>query len=422
MVTDLQLATANRQNGQVSTPDEAKLGASAQAPLAVHQVSMFVSDWISRLGTVWVEGQLIEVKPNKGLAYLTLRDVQSEEVLKMYMQSATFAQINPPLEAGARVVAEAKADWWPKRGSMQFKVFQLRSVGLGELMARLEALKNILASEGLFDPARKQPLPFLPRRIGLICGKNSDAMHDVIKNAQRRWPDVEFVVREVAVQGASAAKAISTALTELDAIDDVDVIVIARGGGSFEDLLPFSDEGLVRLAASAQTPIVSAIGHEENRPLLDYVADFRASTPTDAARSIVPDVVQELADLKNARGQINNLVHTRLESLESQFRLLLAKPALAHPSELIDQRLEFNLQKRDAILRILKNKIAIELAGLTGLKTTLRALSPQGTLERGYAIIRDEVGHVISSAKSANTKKKLLIKFADGTTEVAPIN
>ena len=406
----------------VSTTDEPKLGASADAPFAVHQVSMFVSDWISRLGLVWVEGQLIEVKPNKGLAYLTLRDVQSEEVLKMYMQSSAFAQITPKLEAGARVVAESKADWWPKRGSMQFKVFQLRSVGLGELMARLEALRNILASEGLFDPERKKPLPFLPRRIGLICGKNSDAMHDVIKNAQRRWPDVEFVVREVAVQGATAAKAVSTALTELDAIDDVDVIVIARGGGSFEDLLPFSDEGLVRLAAKSKTPIVSAIGHEENRPLLDYVADFRASTPTDAARRIVPDVVQELADLKNARVQINQLVASKLDYLKHQLQLVLAKPALAHPSELIDQRLEASQQKRDSILRILKNKIAIESTGLTGFKTTLRALSPQGTLERGYAIVRDEKGLVVSSAKVAKVKKLLTIKFADGAADVEPKN
>lgn len=406
----------------MSINDEPKLGASAEAPFAVHQVSMFVSDWISRLGSVWVEGQLIEVKPNKGLAYLTLRDVQSEEVLKMYMQSSAFAQITPKLEAGARVVAEAKPDWWPKRGSMQFKVFQLRSVGLGELMARLEALRNILASEGLFDPERKKPLPFLPRRIGLICGKNSDAMHDVIKNAQRRWPDVEFVVREVAVQGATAAKAVSTALTELDAIDDVDVIVIARGGGSFEDLLPFSDEGLVRLAAKSKTPIVSAIGHEENRPLLDYVSDFRASTPTDAARRIVPDVVQELADLKNARIQINQLVTSKLDYLKHQLQLVLAKPALAHPSELIDQRLEFNQQKRDSIHRVIKNKIAIESTGLAGLRTTLRALSPQGTLERGYAIVRDEKGQVVSSAKIAKAKKLLSIKFADGSTEVEPKN
>lgn len=401
---------------------EPKLGTSAQSPFAVHQVSAFVSDWIGRLGSIWVEGQLIEVKTSRGLTYLTLRDIQSEEVLKMYMPAAAFAQIEPEPNAGARVVAEAKADWWPKRGSMQFKVFQLRSVGLGELMARLEALRNLLAMEGLFDQDRKKSLPFLPRRIGLICGKNSDAMHDVIKNAQRRWPDVEFVVREVAVQGVSAAKAVSTALTELDAIDDVDVIVVARGGGSFEDLLPFSDEGLIRVVSKIETPVVSAIGHEENKPLLDYVADYRASTPTDAARKIVPDVQQELADLKTARMQINQSVRSKIDHLNHQLQLVLAKPALAHPSELIDQRISENNQRQEIIFRIIKNKLAIEFTALSGLRTTLRALSPQGTLERGYAIVRDTRGHVISSTIQANVADSMTIKFADGSTKVKPIN
>lgn len=406
----------------MSIPTEFKLGTSADSPFAVHQVSAFVSDWISRLGSIWVEGQLIEVKTGRGLTYLTLRDVQSEEVLKMYMQTASFNQVNPSLEAGSRVVIEAKADWWPKRGSMQFKVFQIRAVGLGELMARLEALRNILAAEGLFNIERKKPLPFLPRRIGLICGKNSDAMHDVIKNSQRRWPDIEFAVREVAVQGATAAKAVSSALSELDAIDDVDVIVVARGGGSFEDLLPFSDEKLIRLVATIKTPVVSAIGHEENKPLLDYVADVRASTPTDAARKIVPDVREELSDLLNARLQLNHLIKNKVNTLRHQLDLVLAKPALSHPGELITQRLDDNKQKRQLILSTVKNKIALELAGLAGKQATLKALSPQGTLERGYAIVRDTAGKVISSANLAKKKDKLVIKFADGTTEVNPIS
>lgn len=406
----------------MSASDEFKLGISAESPFAVHQVSALVSDWIGRLGSVWVEGQLIEVKTGRGLTYLTLRDVQSEEVLKMYMQTASFAQVTPILEAGSRVVAEVKADWWPKRGSMQFKVFQIRSVGLGELMARLEALRNILAAEGIFDIDRKKPLPFLPRRIGLICGKNSDAMHDVIKNAKRRWPDIEFVVREVAVQGATAAKAVSTALSELDAIDDVDVIVVARGGGSFEDLLPFSDEKLIRLVASLETPIVSAIGHEENKPLLDYVADFRASTPTDAARKIVPDVREELADLLTARMQLNYLVENKINTLRHQLELVLSRPALAHPGELITQRLEVNQQKRQMIYNLVKNKVDLAFAGLHGVQTTLRALSPQGTLDRGYAIVRNVSGQVISTAELAKTEESLIIKFADGSTKVKPVN
>jgi exodeoxyribonuclease VII large subunit len=290
-------------------------------------------------------------------------------------------------------------------------------VGLGELIARLEALRNLLASEGLFDIERKKPIPFLPSRVGLICGANSDAMHDVIKNAQRRWPDVEFVVREVAVQGVTAVKQISNALTELDAIDDIDVIVIARGGGAFEDLLPFSDESLIRLISKLSTPIVAAIGHEEDRPLIDYVADYRASTPTDAARRIVPDVLQEIADLSQARLQIARLTLTRIDQLRHQLELVLARPALAHPSALIDQRLEANEQKREAIYRLIKNKVALDFAELSGMKTTLKALSPQGTLERGFAIVRNASGQVISSTKKVKPQELITIRFADGATE-----
>jgi exodeoxyribonuclease VII large subunit len=290
-------------------------------------------------------------------------------------------------------------------------------VGLGELIARLEALRNLLASEGLFDIERKKPIPFLPSRVGLICGANSDAMHDVIKNAQRRWPDVEFVVREVAVQGVTAVKQISNALTELDAIDDVDVIVVARGGGAFEDLLPFSDESLIRLISKLSTPIVAAIGHEEDRPLIDYVADYRASTPTDAARRIVPDVLQEIADLSQARLQIARLTLTRIDQLRHQLELVLARPALAHPSALIDQRLEANEQKRESIYRLIKNKVALDFAELSGMKTTLKALSPQGTLERGFAIVRNASGQVISSTKKVKPQELITIRFADGATE-----
>ncbi len=288
----------------VTESKENKPGTSEQSPFAVHQVSSLISDWIGRLGTVWIEGQLAEVNPRRGITYLSLRDIDKDVSVQLHAQSSVLSQVTPTLEQGSRIVAEVKADWWPKRGSLQFKVLQIRTVGLGELMARLEALRKLLASEGLFEPDRKKPIPFLPSRIGLICGANSDAMHDVIKNSQRRWPDIEFVVREVAVQGVNAVKQVSSALTELDAISDVEVIVIARGGGSFEDLLPFSDESLIRLISTLNTPIVAAIGHEQDRPLIDYVADYRASTPTDAARRIVPDVIQEIADLKPVRSKI----------------------------------------------------------------------------------------------------------------------
>jgi exodeoxyribonuclease VII large subunit len=383
----------------------------------VHQLSSLISDWIGRLGTVWIEGQLAEVNPRRGITYLSLRDTDRDVSISLHAPSAIIDSLEPALIQGSRVVAEVKADWWPKRGSLQFKVYQIRTVGLGELIARLEALRNLLASEGLFDIERKKPIPFLPSRVGLICGANSDAMHDVIKNAQRRWPDVEFVVREVAVQGVTAVKQISNALTELDAIDDVDVIVVARGGGAFEDLLPFSDESLIRLISKLSTPIVAAIGHEEDRPLIDYVADYRASTPTDAARRIVPDVLQEIADLSQARLQIARLTLTRIDQLRHQLELVLARPALAHPSALIDQRLEANEQKRESIYRLIKNKVALDFAELSGMKTTLKALSPQGTLERGFAIVRNASGQVISSTKKVKPQELITIRFADGATE-----
>lgn len=401
----------------MTTESESKPGASPQTPFAVHQLSSLISDWIGRLGTVWIEGQLAEVNPRRGITYLSLRDTDRDVSISLHAPSAIIDSLEPALVQGSRVVAEVKADWWPKRGSLQFKVYQIRTVGLGELIARLEALRNLLASEGLFDIERKKPIPFLPSRVGLICGANSDAMHDVIKNAQRRWPDVEFVVREVAVQGVTAVKQISNALTELDAIDDVDVIVIARGGGAFEDLLPFSDESLIRLISKLSTPIVAAIGHEEDRPLIDYVADYRASTPTDAARRIVPDVLQEIADLSQARLQIARLTLTRIDQLRHQLELVLARPALAHPSALIDQRLEANEQKRESIYRLIKNKVALDFAELSGMKTTLKALSPQGTLERGFAIVRNASGQVISSTKKVKPQELITIRFADGATE-----
>jgi exodeoxyribonuclease VII large subunit len=248
-------------------------------------------------------------------------------------------------------------------------------------------------------------------------------MHDVIENAKRRWPDVQFEVREVAVQGVNCVKQVSSALTELDAISDIDVIVIARGGGAFEDLLPFSDESLIRVVAGIDTPVVAAIGHEEDRPLIDYVADYRASTPTDAARKIVPDVLQEISDLRNARARIQTLVLTGLTRLEQQLALTKSRPALAAPATLITQRLSENTGLRTAMYVRVTNFIALEAAYLTGAKGTLRALSPQGTLERGFSIVRDASNVIVKSADMVNSGDELRIKLADGelTTRVEEI-
>jgi exodeoxyribonuclease VII large subunit len=393
--------------------DSDKPGTSAELPFAVHQVSSLMSDYIARLGNTWIEGQISEIRETRALTYLKLRDIDRDATLSVYIQTDAIRQITPAIEQGSRVVLQAKADWWPKKGSLQFKILQLRAVGLGELMARLEALRNILAAEGLFDADRKKPIPFLPRRIGLVCGQNSDAMFDVVENAKRRWPDVEFVIREVAVQGASAVRQVSDAITELDAIDDVDVIVVARGGGAFEDLLPFSDESLIRVVAKCITPLVAAIGHEEDRPLIDYVADYRASTPTDAARRIVPDVVQELAELRNIRTRAWQIASTRLVIAEQDIASLRSRPALAHPSELIDQRIADLVIWRTAMFTRVDSAVALESSKLNGFTATLRALSPQGTLERGYAIVR-KAGAIVRTPSDVSTSDEVTIRIAGG--------
>ena len=394
--------------------DSGKPGLDPDSPLAVHSVSTMIGEYIGRLGTIWVEGQLAEVNPRKGLTYLSLRDTDRDVSLSLYVASGVMDSLATTIEQGSRVLVQVKADWWAKRGSLQFKVLQMRAVGIGELMARLEALRNLLAAEGLFNEDRKKPLPFLPRRIGLICGQASDAMHDVIENAKRRWPDVQFEVREVAVQGVNCVRQVSAALTELDAIADIDVIVVARGGGAFEDLLPFSDESLIRVVAGIDTPVVAAIGHEEDRPLIDYVADYRASTPTDAARKIVPDVLQEISDLRNSRARLQTLVLSGITRLEQQLALTRGRPALASPATLISQRLSENSGLRVAMHVKVKNYLALESAHLNGSRATLRALSPQGTLERGFSIVRDSNHRIITSVTSVNPGDELNIKLADG--------
>ena len=408
------LGTSIRHNRYMDQSDSGKLGQEPESALAVHAVSTMIGEYIGRLGTIWIEGQLAEINPRRGLTYLSLRDTDRDVSLSLYMASGVMDALTSTIEQGTRVLVQVKADWWAKRGSLQFKVLQIRAVGIGELMARLEALRNLLAAEGLFNEERKKPLPFLPRRVGLICGQGSDAMHDVIENSRRRWPDVQFEVREVAVQGVNCVRQVSAALTELDAIADIDVIVIARGGGSFEDLLPFSDESLIRVVASVSTPVVAAIGHEEDRPLIDYVADYRASTPTDAARRIVPDVLQELADLRNVRSRLQTLIVGNLARLEQQLALTKNRPALASPATLIDQRLKDNSGIRNAIFMQIANRLKLESAQLTGVATTLRALSPQGTLERGFSIVRNAAGEILRSTISVSKDDEINIRFADG--------
>jgi exodeoxyribonuclease VII large subunit len=319
-----------------------------------------------------------------------------------------------PLPANARVVIHAKAYWFTKNGSLTMSAKEIRQVGVGELLARLEALKGVLAAEGLFSADRKVALPLLPRKVGLICGRNTDAEKDVVENARRRWPAVEFEIREVAVQGAAAVVEVSEALRELESIEDVDVIIITRGGGSFEDLLPFSDESLVRLAASCETPIVSAIGHEKDSPLLDLVADYRASTPTDAAKRVVPDIEQEIADINKIRDRIYRRLVSTIDYELNQIAQLRNRPVMKDPSVMVKVRVDELNALRDRSNRGFKSLLEIEKKEIKGVIAHLRSLSPQSTMDRGYSVVQSDDGKIVRDATKLKAGAVLRIRAAKG--------
>src|SRR5580658_3118952 len=284
------------------------LETSAEAPVPVRTMLRLVGDWVGKLGRVWVEGQIAELNKRGSTVYLTLRDPLAAVSVRVICPRTVFDLTDPPPGPGARVVVFAKPDFNTTRGSFALTAIEVRQVGIGELLARLERLRKELAAEGLFTAERKRRPPFLPRVIGLICGRDSAAERDVRRTAAARWPAVQFRVEQVAVQGSQAVPDVIDALHRLDSDADIDVIIITRGGGSVEDLLPFSDESLVRAVAACRTPVVSAIGHEQDSPLLDYVADVRASTPTDAAKRVVPDVSEQLALVGQLRDRARRVV------------------------------------------------------------------------------------------------------------------
>lgn len=352
-----------------------------------------LGDWINRLGSIWIDGQIAEFRPRPGARsqFFTLRDTDAEVSLRIVTSESMLANLATPLEPGQRVVVLAKPEFWSGQGSLQLRAAEIRHVGLGDLLEQIERLKKLLAAEGLFAPERKKPLPFLPRRIGLICGRNSAAMKDVVVNAQHRWPAVEFEIREVAVQGVQATSEVVAAIAELDATRDVDVIIVTRGGGSVEDLLPFSNEAMVRAIANAATPIISAIGHEQDTPLIDFVADLRASTPTDAAKRVVPSFQEQEAIVDAARQRLDVLIDARLN--EGTERLAM----LCH-------RLD-----RAANARVEHAAVA-----LNGVYAQLRSLSPQSTLDRGYAIVQTDTKAIVRDPAEVAKGENLSVIVAKG--------
>ena len=384
------------------------------APWPIALLSSKIKGWIDKLGTVWVEGEITQWGNSGGNVYGKLKDLEADATVAFTIWSSVKAKIPDDLGQGDRVVALVKPNYWVKGGTLTMQVFEMRHVGLGDLLERLERLRQALKAEGLFDTARKKPLPFLPQCVGLITGRDSDAEKDVLRNAQLRWPAVEFRIAYASVQGDRAVGEVTAALRKLDADPDVDVIIVARGGGDFQNLLVFSDEGLVRAAAACETPIVSAIGHEADRPLLDDVADLRASTPTDAAKRVVPDVAEQLALVQQNRARIGsrvtNLLRTEIDRLEQ----LRTRPVLASSSWLVDSRAEElsrYVARSGELVALLLDRATARVGELSG---HLRALSPQRTLDRGYAIAQLPGGAALRSAKDAPTGTRLLLTVADG--------
>ncbi len=391
---------------------------SPDAPRSLAWVVGAVKAWVERCGQVWVEAQVIELNRRSGpTQFLTLRDV-TEEVSVTATCHRRVLDAAGPVETGMTVTALLRPTVWSKSGRLSFEIAEIRPSGEGQLLAQLERRRRLLEAEGLFDTSLHRPLPFLPRGIGLITGARSDAERDVIRNATLRWPAARFVVRNTLVQGPSAVPQILAALAELDADRTVDVIVIARGGGSLEDLLPFSDEALVRAVFATTTPVVSAIGHEADNPILDLVADLRASTPTDAGKRVVPDVAEEGRALAQARAHLVQLVSSLVEAEQAQLRALVSRPVMVNPAASLDiaaERLAATVER----LRLATDRaVSAEVREVGHLLGRVRAMSPKATLDRGYAILADREGGSVTSVDDVSPGDPLSVYLSDGTLDV----
>ena len=406
--------TAPLRSPAMTVPEKKK--STAEEPWPVRVVSQMISAWIARLGWVWVEGQVAQIsrRPGTSTVFLTLRDPSAEISLTVTTNRDVLDLGAPELKEGARVVAHAKPDFFAGRGTFSLRADEIRQVGLGELLARLEQLKKLLAAEGLFDRARKRPLPFLPGTVGLVTGRASAAERDVLDNARRRWPAVRFRVLNTAVQGPTAVPQMIEALRALDADPAVEVIILARGGGGVEDLLPFSDEALCRAVFACRTPVISAIGHETDVPLIDFVADVRASTPTDAAKRVVPDLAEERRLIANARGRLERAMRHHLAREQQRLDAARSRPVLANPTAMLDQRAADVDALRHRAHRTLGHRLERAHDDLRHTVARLRALSPAATLQRGYAIVQAADGAVVRAPADVTAGDALRVRLAEG--------
>ena len=402
---------------------------SPESPWSVSKLNTSVKGWIDRLGWLWIEGQLTQVntKPSWRFSYLTLRDTQEQASVQLTAETSLLTGMQVPLKDGDRVVVLGKPSFYPGRGTFSMRVSEIRHVGAGELLARIEALRKQLASEGLFDPARKRPLPYLPTKVGLITGRGSAAERDVVTVAQGRWPEVQFEIINTPVQGPTTVPAVIEALGELDADPDVDVIIIARGGGSVEDLLPFSEEALQRAVADARTPVISAIGHEPDNPVLDNVADVRAATPTDAAKRAVPDVAQERMLIDEARGRMAAALRGWVRRERDALASLRSRPSLADPMMALNRHREEGDRAAVSIRRDISHLLQRESQHVRGLRAQVSALGPSATLARGYAVVqvlpRDgSEPEVVTSIDQTPPGSQLRIRVSDGSITAAAMS
>lgn len=406
--------------GTADPPDVARLETSAESPVPVRVVALRLGEWIGRLGEIWLDGQVAQLNRRPGMAtqFLTLRDPDANISLSVTCPRDVLPET---VSEGSRIVLRGRPDFWLERGTLSIRALEVRQVGLGELLARLEALKKLLAAEGLFARDRKRPLPFLPRTIGLVTGRASAAERDVVENARRRLPGARFRIENVAMQGSSAVTEVVDALARLDHDPDVHVIVIARGGGSVEDLLPFSNETLVRAVFATHTPVVSAIGHETDAPLIDLVADLAASTPTDAAKRIVPDLADELRDVAQLRLRARGLVQSRLER-ESELMAGLPQRLRQTIRLRLDRDAAEVAAQRERSRRRITTLVEHGRTDLEHIRARVRALSPQATLERGYAVVRTADGGVVRRPEDAVGRLRVRVAGGDFAATADPIS
>jgi exodeoxyribonuclease VII large subunit len=385
----------------------------------VYSVASFnrgVASWLGRLPTVWVEGEVTELRRHERWqsVFFTLKDPGDGACLPVTMPRTRFDALRLSLADGDRVHAFGRPELFEARGDFRLRALSLERYGLGDHLARLERLKTALAAEGLFAPERKRPLPRFPRRIGVVTGNDAAAKHDLLTTIATRFPPARIVVAEAYVQGPRAATEITGAMQALCALPDVDVLVIARGGGSFEDLLPFSDERLVRAVATCPVPVVSAVGHEQDTPLCDLAADVRASTPTMAGKLVVPELSQLSDELDRGRARLARGVKLLLEREE---QLLARRREQTHRGvvrllERAGERLE---QTHGRLHTAPALAVERKRAALESTAGRLRALSPLATLERGYAIVRTDNGAVVDSVEKAHQGALVDVRVADGS-------